>query len=178
MRILMVQVVKNIHGQSPRGNASARCSRRIFVLLMALLMLCPMLAWASPGGLMGQSVFVFRENTKQIWTLWDQPNGRHLGYANGVLLTDASIWIDRRKQQLVIERQKRMPHAGILGIVSGWEIPPEAEGWTLVEYNPFRSLEFTARDRPSGQHKTLCSARIAALMPDRRSLRVWHPTFR
>lgn len=98
--------------------------------------------------LAGHRVYVFRHIQKRLWTVW-APNDKGIlrksFLSDRVLLLNADeFFVDERKRKLVIERAKRMPHAGIWGKLSLKDLEPPEDA-IEVFYDPFTLDSFVDR---------------------------------
>jgi hypothetical protein len=91
----------------------------------------------------GKRIYVFNEITKKIWTAWARDSDgklKKLFWAESLSLKNAEFEIDEAKRQLVIKRGKRMPHAGVWGILQAEDALP-LKSSVGIRYNPFENPE-------------------------------------
>ena len=91
---------------------------------------------------LGQKVYVFKEIKNQVWTIWNEERTHLICWATELQLTNASFFVDQIKREHVVRTNKRLPHAGVFGILT------KIEGLSRTEevyYNPFTTKKFQKR---------------------------------
>jgi hypothetical protein len=92
--------------------------------------------------LFGQRVYVFKEIKNKVWTVWNEDRTERLFWARELNLTNASFFVDQSKRNQVMKSRKRIPHAGVFGILSDIIDLVGAE----VYYNPFLTKKFQKKE--------------------------------
>lgn len=101
-------------------------------------------------GYLGEDIYVFRENQKNLWTLWSADQKVHLGYSKALLLESAEFFVDQEKRRRVLQRGKKEPHAGVFGkLIAVNKVSAELSRGRVARYNPFELEHFV--DLASGR---------------------------
>lgn len=95
----------------------------------------------------GQRVKVYRNLTKNCYSIADAKTGLVLAYADYVTLTDTNYKVSESGRQRVLRQKKKYVHAFIVGSFQGGKYA--YPGDTLknkVSYNPYKKDHFYNKD--------------------------------
>ena len=91
----------------------------------------------------GQRVFVFRNLSKDTWSVWSGDKKKLLFHAETLNISDAHFFVSEAGRQRVLRNKRKVVHAGVVGTlnkVDGAEM--DHRGWTRVRYNPYETGTF------------------------------------
>jgi hypothetical protein len=86
-------------------------------------------------------VKVYRNLTKNTWSIQDAKTRKVIGYADNIKLKDAKFVVSEKTRQRVLKEGKKYVHAFVVGelVMDDWNLFKECE---VVCYNPYVSELF------------------------------------
>lgn len=93
-------------------------------------------------------VFVYRNLTKDCWSVRDEATGLVILHTKRLLLADAKFVVQEAGRQRVLREKRKNVHAGVRGsLVRGGKMGPKfRKSCVEVTYNPYKSGTFTTLD--------------------------------
>jgi hypothetical protein len=120
-----------------------------------------------------KKVYVFRENSQGIWTVWDRPQGKHLFYAKELFLEEGEFYVDESIRQIVLQTGKKRPHAGVIGRIIPASPDLSTTSWRGVRYNPFDMSHFQL----ASNQRPVARAKRIHFDPDGKNIRAYYPQY-
>ena len=80
-------------------------------------------------------VKVYKNLTRNTWSIQDYKTRKVIGYSDNIRLEDAKFVVSEKTRQRVLTERKKYVHAFVVGtLVDTWNLKEEFE---LVRYNPY-----------------------------------------
>lgn len=80
-------------------------------------------------------VKVYKNLTKDTWSIQDYKTRKVIGYSENIRLEDAQFVVSEKTRQRVISEGKKYVHAFVVGeLVDTWKL---TESYETVRYNPY-----------------------------------------
>ena len=80
-------------------------------------------------------VKVYKNLTKDTWSIQDYKTRKVIGYSENIRLEDAQFVVSEKTRQKVISEGKKYVHAFVVGeLVDTWKL---TESYETVRYNPY-----------------------------------------
>tara|TARA_A100001391_G_scaffold36357_1_gene19912 strand:+ start:834 stop:1232 length:399 start_codon:yes stop_codon:yes gene_type:complete len=80
-------------------------------------------------------VRVYKNLTKDTWSIQDYKTRKVIGYSENIRLEDAQFVVSEKTRQRVISEGKKYVHAFVVGeLVDTWKL---TESYETVRYNPY-----------------------------------------
>lgn len=94
----------------------------------------------------GESVFVYFNLHKKVWSVKSRTTGRVLCHTTTVTLSNATGKISESGRQRVIREKRKNVHAGITGTISEKPITVPLMRYRHITYNPYKYDSFVYLD--------------------------------
>jgi hypothetical protein len=93
-------------------------------------------------------VFVYRNLTKNCWSVRDERLGRVVLHTRRLVLADATFVVQKAGRERVLREKRKNVHAGIRGtLVRRGKLGPQFRNSCIeASYNPYKAETFTAPD--------------------------------
>lgn len=86
-------------------------------------------------------VYVYKNLTKNCYSLCDVKTRKVIGHVKNVILKDVVFKVSEKGRQWVITNKKKIVHAGVQGNIVNAEM--DTIDWIKIRYNPYVTKGFT-----------------------------------
>jgi hypothetical protein len=87
-------------------------------------------------------VAVYRNLTKNCWSIKDLQTNRVIGHAARLEMTGVSFLVSEKGRQRVLRERKKYVHASAVGTCEPLGFPIDKRVWHRVKYNPYLNTTF------------------------------------